>query len=102
MDVRDQVEIFTNKAIKTSNHIRSAEESRVEPTVPIDAEFDQIYNKLVAKIKVRIDRSELPSITTKKEIKEEEATKSTNKMVKDGTMGDFMTTLRRTLKGTHE
>ena len=61
-DIRDRAELYTDP----NKYTRSEEASMIEPNVPLDAEFDQIYHKLVTKIKNQIDRSELPSISLKK------------------------------------
>ena len=61
-------------------------------------EFNQIYSKLVTKIKTRIDRAELPAIVKKesREIKEEKVNE------KEPGLGEFVAVLKRTLRGGQE
>jgi hypothetical protein len=83
-DVRDEIEKFE------SVNQRGGEEEDEFSSV----EFNQIYNKLVAKIKNKLEKSELPTIS-KKDIKEERERES---IAKEVTVSDFIISLRKTLR----
>ena len=60
------------------------------------AEFNQIYNNLVTKIRNRIEQAELPAIRKKEERLEK------LDRVREKDTGDFVTLLKKTLKGGQE
>lgn len=76
---------------KTHKKVTSEENNNLQ--------FNQIYNNLVHKIKNRIDKAELPAIA-KKEQKEERVEKCKERQ--SVIIGDFVTILKKTLKGGQE
>jgi hypothetical protein len=86
-DVRDAIE----QQQATNDH----SEEPAEPNAPVDAEFDQIYSKLVAKIKTRLDRSELPAISSRKQSGSSE--EKAPAKPKEVNINEFLSTLRQTL-----
>lgn len=93
-DAREEVAKFGN----LNKQLQDKDEQAESP--PEQAAFNQIYTKLVAKIKDRLDKSQFPSIDPKKDIRNEDNREKEKE--KDGGISEFISTLRKTLKVNQE